>query len=51
MSRDFPSGPVVKTSPSNAGDVGSITGQGPRIPNASWPKNQKVKKEKTEAIL
>ena len=25
---DFPGGPVVKTSPSNAGDVGSIPGQG-----------------------
>ena len=50
MSRDFPSGPVVKTLPSNAGNARCITGQGARIPHALWPKNQKVKKEKTEAI-
>ena len=37
---DFPGGPVVKTSPSNAGDVGSIPGWGPKIPHASPPKNQ-----------
>ena len=36
---DFPGGPVVKTSPSNAG-VGSIPGQGAKIPYASGPKNQ-----------
>ena len=34
---DFPGSPVVKTSPSNAGDVGS-PGQGDKIPHASWPK-------------
>ena len=33
-------GPVVKTSPSNAGDVGSIPGGEAKIPHASWPKNQ-----------
>ena len=27
MARDFPGGPVVKNSPSNAGDVGLIPGQ------------------------
>ena len=36
----FPSGPVVKNLPSNAGDVGSTPGQGTKIPNAvgqlSW---------------
>ena len=26
--RDFPGGPVVRASPSNAGGVGSIPGQG-----------------------
>ena len=36
---DFPGGPVVKTSPSNVGDAGSIPGWGVKIPHASWPKN------------
>ena len=36
--KDFPGGPVVKTLPSNAGDVGSIPGHGAVIPCASWPK-------------
>ena len=42
------SGPVVKTSPSNAGDVGSIPDQGADIPHASVAKKPKLK---TEAIL
>ena len=46
--RDFPGGPLVKTSPSNAGAVGSIPGRGAEIPHASWP--EKNKKHKTEAI-
>ena len=33
--RDFPAGPVVKNPPSNAGDVGSIPGQGTKIPHAT----------------
>ena len=33
--RNFPGGPVVKNPPSNAGDVGSIPGQGTKIPHAS----------------
>ena len=45
----FPSSPVVNTSPSNAGHVGSIPGQGADSPHASWPK--KTPKGKTEAIL
>ena len=45
---DFPGDPVVKTSPSNAGDVGSVSGWGAKIPHALWSKNQK---HKTEAIL
>ena len=45
---DFPGGPVVKTSPSNAGGVGSIPGRGAKIPHASRPKKPK---RKTEAIL
>ena len=32
---DFPGGPVVKNPPSNAGDAGSIPGQGPKIPHAA----------------
>ena len=48
MKRDFPGGPVVKTSPSDAGGVGSISGQGAKIPHASWPKKPKCK---TVAIL
>ena len=32
---DFPGGPVVRNSPSNAGDAGSIPSQGIKIPHAS----------------
>ena len=32
--RDFPGGPVVKNAPCNAGDMGSIPGQGTKIPHA-----------------
>ena len=42
---DFPGGPVVKTSPSNAGGAGSIPGWGAKIPHASWPKNQNIKQK------
>ena len=42
LSRDFPGGPVVKTSPSNAGSAGSIPGWGAKIPHALQPKNQKT---------
>ena len=44
---DFPGGPVVKTSPSNAAGAGSIPGRGAKTPHASGPKNR----NKTEAIL
>ena len=33
-SRDFPVGPVAKNLLSNAGDTGSIPGQGTKIPHA-----------------
>ena len=46
--QDFSGGPVVETSPSNAGGVGSILGQGAKIQHASGPKNHNIK---TEAIL
>ena len=34
-SGDFPSGPVVKNPPCNAGDMGSIPGWGTKIPQAT----------------
>ena len=40
LPRDFPGSPVVKTSPSNAGDVGSIPGWGAKIPHALQPEEQ-----------
>ena len=40
---DFPGGPVVKTSPSNAGGVGSIPGRGAKVPHVSWPKEKETK--------
>ena len=42
---DFLGGPVVQTSPSNAGTMGLIPGQGAKIPLALGPKHI------TEAIL
>ena len=44
-SRDFSGGPVVKTSPSNAGGAGSIPGQGAKIPHVLQPKNQSIKQK------
>ena len=41
--KEFPGGPVVKNPPSNTGDVGSIPGQGTKIPRAV-PHSQKEKK-------
>ena len=35
----FPGGPVVKTLPSNTGDLALIPGQGAKIPYASGPKS------------
>ena len=43
--RDFPSGPVVKASPSSAGGAGLIPGWGARIPHVSWPKDQNIKQK------
>ena len=39
ITRDFPGGPVVKTSPSNAGGAGLIPGRGAKVPHVSRPKN------------
>ena len=44
-------GPVVKTSLPNAGDAGSIPGQGAMTLYASWAKKKKIQKHKTEAVL
>ena len=41
---------MVKTSPSIAGDVGSIPGQGAKNPLALQPKNQKHKSIITNSI-
>ena len=38
--RDFPGGPVVKTSPSKAGGAGSNPGWEGKLPHASWPKSK-----------
>ena len=35
MTEDFPGGPVVKNTPSNAGNVASASGQGVKIPYAT----------------
>ena len=37
--RDFAGGPVVKNLPSNAGDPGSIPGQGTKISHAVGPQS------------
>ena len=39
----FPCDPVVKTSPSNTGGMGSTPGQSAKILHSSGPKNQNVK--------
>ena len=41
----LPGGSVVKTSPSSSGGVGSVPGQGTKIPRASWPKYQSIKQK------
>ena len=43
---DFPGGPVVRTSPSNAGDTGSILSWGAKIPYGLGPKIQNIKNQK-----
>ena len=48
---DFPDGPMVKTSPSNAGDVCSIPGQGAKIPYASQPTEKPEHKNNRSKIV
>ena len=45
---DFSGDPMGKTSLPNAGDAGSIPGQGAKTLHASWAKKPK---HKTEAVL
>ena len=45
IDRDFPGGPVVKTSPFNARGAGSIPGWGAMLPHASRQKNQNIKQK------
>ena len=42
---DFPGGPVIKTSPSNAEGEGLIPGWAAKIPHALRPKNQNMKQK------
>jgi len=44
-SGDFSRGPVVKTFPSKAGDMGSVPGRGTKIPHALQPKIQNIKQQ------
>ena len=39
---------MVETLPSSAGGMGSIPGQGAKIPHGLWPKNQNIKKKKKQ---
>ena len=48
MQKDFLGSLVFKPLPFSAGGVGSIPGQGGKIPHASWPKKSK---HKTETVL
>ena len=43
--RDFPHGPMIKTSPSNAGDMGLIPDRGAKIPHVLGPKYQNIKEK------
>ena len=40
-----PGSPVVETSSSDAGGVGSIPGWGAKTPHGSWPTNQNIKRK------
>ena len=50
--RGWTPAPVINTSPSNAGGVGSIPGRGAQIPHASWPgENQKPETQNKSSIV
>ena len=44
--RNIPGSAVVKSWPFNAGSVGSMPGQGCKIPYTLWPKRKKYIKQK-----
>ena len=47
MPREFPGGPVVRTSQSHCHGMGSSPGQGTKIPQAMWcGQKEKEKKER-----
>ena len=50
VERNFPGGPVVKTSPSNVGSAGSIPGWGAKIPHALRPKYQKNPQNRSNIV-
>ena len=45
LSQDFPGGPVVETSPFNAGSMGLISCWGAKIPRALKSKNRNMKQK------
>ena len=45
--KDFPCGPVVKMSPSNADDAGLIPGWGIKMSQVLWAKKKKKKRSNT----
>ena len=47
FSSNFPGSPVIATSPSNAGSVHLVSGQGAKIPHASLQKRNKRKETRT----
>ena len=47
---DFSGGPMVKTSPSNAGGVGSIPAWRAKIPHASQQKKKNQKPKRTKNV-
>ena len=51
IDRDFTGGPVVKTSPSNAGGTGLIPGWGAKISHASLAKNQNIKQKQGASLV
>ena len=49
MLETFLAVPEAKMFPSNAGDVGSIPGQGGEVQHALWPENQITKRKQRVA--
>ena len=49
--RDFPTGPVVKTLPSNTEGVSLIPGQGTKISHASQSINQNMRNKQANSIV